>query len=392
MKDKKKAPDAGISKKTFTTLLDMKYMKSVVDPGESVGIVAGQSVGEPSTQMTLNTFHLAGHSAKNVTLGIPRLREIVMTASSNISTPTMTLHLNPEITQEAGEQFAKGITKLTLAEVIEHVSVSENIGKGIGHSVAKVFDICLSFFPSAEYRETYAIQTADVLKAIEYRFIPQLIRAVKKKLKQKGDATLLRSNAALPEVGKARKLNYQTASAPQEDERGNDGLEETAEKAAALDRQRNSDRDEGEDDNNDEEEEDDDDAANNKKKQDRAGAISYAEPDEDEASIARASSPDIDDMEDEGYGGSPQKSELEKDEDEAEDGQTESDSLRVHARERQDRIMSKNRDITRFSFDDNDGSWCELQLEVRCISYATSINTKMANGSSNSTKPRSRRY
>ena len=94
----------------------MKYMKSVVDPGEAVGIVAGQSVGEPSTQMTLNTFHLAGHSTKNVTLGIPRLREIVMTASSHISTPSMTLHLIPEINKEDGEKFAKGITKVTLAE------------------------------------------------------------------------------------------------------------------------------------------------------------------------------------------------------------------------------------------------------------------------------------
>jgi DNA-directed RNA polymerase I subunit RPA1 len=42
----------------------MKYLNSVIEPGEAVGIVASQSVGEPSTQMTLNTFHLAGHSGK----------------------------------------------------------------------------------------------------------------------------------------------------------------------------------------------------------------------------------------------------------------------------------------------------------------------------------------
>lgn len=52
-------------------MLDLKYLRSLVEPGEAVGVVAGQSIGEPSTQMTLNTFHLAGHSAKNVTLGIP---------------------------------------------------------------------------------------------------------------------------------------------------------------------------------------------------------------------------------------------------------------------------------------------------------------------------------
>src|SRR6202035_3632115 len=95
------------NKKALESVLVAKYLRSVVDPGEAVGIIAGQSVGEPSTQMTLNTFHLAGHSAKNVTLGIPRLREIVMTASSHISTPSMTLYVNEEMTKEDGIKFAK---------------------------------------------------------------------------------------------------------------------------------------------------------------------------------------------------------------------------------------------------------------------------------------------
>ena len=56
----------------------VKYMRSLANPGEAVGCVAAQSLGEPSTQMTLNTFHLAGHGGANVTLGIPRLREILM--------------------------------------------------------------------------------------------------------------------------------------------------------------------------------------------------------------------------------------------------------------------------------------------------------------------------
>lgn len=63
-------------------------MRCRVDPGENVGLLAAQSIGEPSTQMTLNTFHFAGRGEMNVTLGIPRLREILMTASSNIKTPS----------------------------------------------------------------------------------------------------------------------------------------------------------------------------------------------------------------------------------------------------------------------------------------------------------------
>ena len=75
-------------------------MFSKTEAGEAVGVVAGQSIGEPSTQMTLNTFHLAGRGDANVTLGIPRMRELLMTASSQISTPIMHLFMRPAVTME----------------------------------------------------------------------------------------------------------------------------------------------------------------------------------------------------------------------------------------------------------------------------------------------------
>lgn len=53
-------------------LLQYKWQRSLCDPGEAVGLLAAQSIGEPSTQMTLNTFHFAGRGEMNVTLGIPR--------------------------------------------------------------------------------------------------------------------------------------------------------------------------------------------------------------------------------------------------------------------------------------------------------------------------------
>ena len=58
--------------------MHLKFQCSIADPGEPVGVLAAQSIGEPSTQMTLNTFHFAGRGEMNVTLGIPRLREILM--------------------------------------------------------------------------------------------------------------------------------------------------------------------------------------------------------------------------------------------------------------------------------------------------------------------------
>ena len=71
------------------------YEHSKVEPCEAVGVVAAQSIGEPGTQMTMRTFHYAGVAEINVTLGLPRLIEIV-DARKIPSTPTMTIKLNPD--------------------------------------------------------------------------------------------------------------------------------------------------------------------------------------------------------------------------------------------------------------------------------------------------------
>ena len=60
--------------------IEAKFLSARAHPGEMCGVLAAQSMGEPATQMTLNTFHFAGVSAKNVTLGVPRLNEILNVA------------------------------------------------------------------------------------------------------------------------------------------------------------------------------------------------------------------------------------------------------------------------------------------------------------------------
>ncbi|KAG2453789.1 hypothetical protein HYH02_001998 [Chlamydomonas schloesseri] len=74
--------------------IETRFFLAQAHAGECVGTVAAQSLGEPTTQMTLNTFHFAGVSAKNVTLGVPRLTELINLAK-NIKTPTLTVHLLP---------------------------------------------------------------------------------------------------------------------------------------------------------------------------------------------------------------------------------------------------------------------------------------------------------
>lgn len=338
----------------------MKYMKSVVDPGEAVGIVAAQSIGEPSTQMTLNTFHLAGHSAKNVTLGIPRLREIVMSASKHISTPTMTLHIIPELSREAGEKFAKGITKVTLAEVVDNLEVREKIGQGSTRESAKIYDIRLDFFSTVECQETYAIEVADILKTVELQFVPRLIKAIDNELLQKDDA----ASAARPEVGTSSGTVEGAPPRSETDREGGKDKEEGGYKDDAT-----NDRSEGDDD-------DEDDATNNKQTQNRDDGISYAAPDEEEEAITkqvlRQSTPDTD-IDDEGFSESPRKSRRESDADKHDDGDADNDS-RIFGGEIEDRIKKKNPRVARFSFDEAGGAWCEIRLEV-CASLRPTFSS-----------------
>lgn len=84
----------GLSEKQLQAIcriIRIKFKQALAPPGEAIGSLAAQSIGEPTTQMTLNTFHLAGVSDKNVTLGIPRLREL-LDVSRNIKTPYMTVY------------------------------------------------------------------------------------------------------------------------------------------------------------------------------------------------------------------------------------------------------------------------------------------------------------
>ena len=79
------------------------YKKAIIAPGEMVGMIAAQSIGEPTTQMTLNTFHFAGVASKsNVTRGVPRIEEI-LSLSENPKNPSCTVHLHSFDEQDENE-------------------------------------------------------------------------------------------------------------------------------------------------------------------------------------------------------------------------------------------------------------------------------------------------
>jgi len=76
-----------------------KFLSAIVHAGEMVGSIGAQSMGEPATQMTLNTFHNAGISSKNVTLGVPRLKEVINVAKT-IKTPSLKIFPARELAKD----------------------------------------------------------------------------------------------------------------------------------------------------------------------------------------------------------------------------------------------------------------------------------------------------
>ena len=100
---KRVAEEHKLSEEAFEWLLgeiETRFQRAHVQPGEMVGALAAQSLGEPATQMTLNTFHYAGVSAKNVTLGVPRLKEII-NVSKKPKTPSLTIFLLGQAARDA---------------------------------------------------------------------------------------------------------------------------------------------------------------------------------------------------------------------------------------------------------------------------------------------------
>ena len=115
------------SQKLFDELMrDIKYryIKSQTHAGEMVGALAAQSIGEPTTQLTLNTFHSAGTAKANATSGVPRIEEL-LSASANPKRPGNTVYLRPDISsdQDATISKMKEIQRTTLRDITKSVRI-----------------------------------------------------------------------------------------------------------------------------------------------------------------------------------------------------------------------------------------------------------------------------
>ncbi|MBN2111985.1 DNA-directed RNA polymerase subunit A'' [Candidatus Woesearchaeota archaeon] len=158
-----------------------EYLNSKVEAGESVGLVSAESIGEPGTQMTLNTFHFAGVAEMNVTMGLPRIIEI-LDARKKVSTPMMEIFLKSPYNK------GKDIRKIALA-IKEH-----KVGDIITEVAINVMESKIDIKMSKDMMHDIGVNNASVCAAIKKGMKGVNIRGsdntVTLKLKSKDDKSL----------------------------------------------------------------------------------------------------------------------------------------------------------------------------------------------------------
>ncbi|MFO8016817.1 MAG: DNA-directed RNA polymerase subunit A'' [Candidatus Woesearchaeota archaeon] len=134
-----------------------EYDNIKVEPGEAVGLVSAESIGEPGTQMTLNTFHFAGVSEMNVTTGLPRIIEI-LDGRKQISTPMMEIFLKkPYSTGKDIKKKALTIKETRVKDVVSEFEIN-------------VADLTIGMVLDEESMKEVGLTPAPIIKAIEKSF------------------------------------------------------------------------------------------------------------------------------------------------------------------------------------------------------------------------------
>jgi DNA-directed RNA polymerase subunit A" len=197
-----------VSRKQLDTIIEKTmeaYNQARVENCEAVGMVAAQSIGEPGTQMTMRTFHYAGVAEIDVTLGLPRLIEIV-DARREPSTPMMTIHLLPEVSgnRDAVKRLAWELEETTVADVGTTLTnladmtilielnekqliqrnmtlqeVADKISEEIGYEVAPQENKLIISPEEPSYRDL--LQLVEKIRAISLKGIKGITRVVVRK-------------------------------------------------------------------------------------------------------------------------------------------------------------------------------------------------------------------
>ncbi|KAJ3679103.1 hypothetical protein LUZ60_017114 [Juncus effusus] len=330
-----------IKEKDLMKLLKVKYLASLAEPGEPVGIVAAQSIGEPSTQMTLNTFHLAGRGDMNVTLGIPRLQEILMTASKDIRTPIMKCPLLSHTSREDAERVAAKLRRICVADVVERMDVftipfSTKLGE-----VSTIYKLKMRLFPRESFPPHSDLTLKECFETISTVFTDTMEDAIQKHIDMLN---------RIRDVKVVERREKQV-----EDDENDDGDDEASVKKGGEEKDEESES-EGEDQGADAErrkmrekdeveyEDDDDDAGMSKKRED----VEEGEGDEDEnENLERSGVENFDEEREEDYAMGGMENEGGEEEvinEENEEREEEKDDKKKKKKKKKDEKMDKGKD------------------------------------------------
>uniref|UniRef100_A0A182J8W8 DNA-directed RNA polymerase subunit n=1 Tax=Anopheles atroparvus TaxID=41427 RepID=A0A182J8W8_ANOAO len=349
-------------------LMQLKASMSLVAPGEPVGVLAAQSIGEPSTQMTLNTFHFAGRGEMNVTLGIPRLREILMLASANIKTPSMEIPFRPHKKQERlnaiAEKLRKTLNRVTVADVLEKINIKTKLV--IQPTRCMQHTIRFDFLPEDGYSQDYRVTPQEIVRHISrgfFRIVFSLMQAAeraknvlvddetggKKKAQKGADEDDERADRHEPEDGAAGR-NYAGSDSDSDDDDAVAGEDADATEAKLRGRKTDEvgyDEDEkgsedGHKTDTDESDDNDDD--------DNSGA-------ENGAKVST--------------GKKDQQAMVSDDEQEEQEGQEEKDTLdvkkppkKLQEADEARQLRANNERVTAYTFDKEHYRWCQVVLQM----------------------------
>ncbi|XP_054162331.1 DNA-directed RNA polymerase I subunit RPA1-like [Oppia nitens] len=352
-----------ISSTEFRRTINSYYMKCLCQPGEAVGLLAAQSVGEPSTQMTLNTFHFAGRGEMNVTLGIPRLREILMTASSKIATPSLDIpfvnNYLGDIESES-EKMRLKLNSVKLSDVLEFVEVTETLEVN-GCVRYRTYDIMFQFLPKRLYKHKSYTNSSQILRFMENKFFKLLIEAINKRIK-----ILTKSHGLFDHSNRVRNTIKNKNTSNDDNDNSNDGFETTT---AANDNEEMS-----SDDENGNEDDGDTTAQRNKTRHNQEQE--YEEPEDDE--IQEVPDSDVEEVADDNA--SLANSDLDNSVQEINENEMSTisdllvnqtsrrkEQLEAQLSERQNKVKNISTSIIDYDFDINKEEWCRLKIKYDLI-------------------------
>lgn len=192
--------------------------------------------------MTLNTFHFAGeyhtrcsiclddtnliclgHGAANVTLGIPRLREIIMTASTKPKTPSMKINVRAGHSASEIDAFCKKAGRLTMSQMVDKVVVKERLISN-GGSRLKEYLVDLAFYPKVDYQSEYDVEPPEILAAFATRFPLIFRKEIQNELKRL-DQDL---KTQMKDIGKGKAVASKTGETARNGDDEADGDAETS--------------------------------------------------------------------------------------------------------------------------------------------------------------------